>query len=162
MLIFRSHHFLLTEHRSSTNSNVSVGVPIFLLNDTKLVDNNADLWDGSINTLLDIGRDGSTLSDDSTVWTGTTVTGIASFYLGSLGPEEGFSGSRRFSWVSTGWGLHGFLDFDPMYAVSDVLTVPGAPVPAIPEPNTLILLGISCVVMFGLTFTQKHRKKVAN
>jgi hypothetical protein len=54
----------------------SVGVPIFLLNDTKLADNNNDLWDGSIDTTLSINENGDSVgSGDVRVWTGTNSTG---------------------------------------------------------------------------------------
>ena len=47
---------------TNTNPGVEVGVPIFLLNDTLLVTDNADLWDGTIDTSLQIDETGGGMS----------------------------------------------------------------------------------------------------
>ncbi len=39
---------------TNTNPGSAVGVPIYLLNDTLLVNDNTDLWDGSIATALNV------------------------------------------------------------------------------------------------------------
>ena len=38
---------------------VDLAVPIFLLNDTKLVDSNDDLWDGTLDVPLSITEEGN-------------------------------------------------------------------------------------------------------
>ena len=55
-----------------------MGFPIFLLNDTKLVDSNDDLWDGSIDIPLGITESGSVTASPR-AWSGTQASGIRSF-----------------------------------------------------------------------------------
>ncbi len=64
-----------TDTVPSTVPGGSLGVPIFLLNDTKLVDSNDDLWDGSIDVLLN--RTELDTAIVAQVWTGTTSAGLA-------------------------------------------------------------------------------------
>ena len=59
----------------STVGGGSLGVPIFLLNDTKLADSNDDLWDGSIDVPFDRTELDTAIVAD--VWTGTTQAGLA-------------------------------------------------------------------------------------
>ncbi len=59
---------------TNTNPNTAVGVPIYLLNDTLLVNDNADLWDGSIGVPLGVDETGS-VPPFSLVWTGTGTDG---------------------------------------------------------------------------------------
>jgi len=63
--------------RDNTLTNVAnsgLGVPVFLLNDTKLVNSNADLWDGSIDVAFDQTELDTAIV--SQVWTGTTSIGV--------------------------------------------------------------------------------------
>jgi hypothetical protein len=62
---------------TNTNPGAEVGVPIFLLNDTLLVNDNADLWDGTIEASLQIDETGSVLMSVNAelVWTGTATSG---------------------------------------------------------------------------------------
>jgi len=64
-----------TDTVPSTVTGGSLGVPIFLLNDTKLVDSNDDLWDGSIDVVLN--RTELDTAIVAQVWTGTTQAGVA-------------------------------------------------------------------------------------
>ena len=61
--------------RDNTGTNpATTGVPIFLLNNTKLADDNADLWDGSIDVLFDLTELGPAVI--FRVYTGTTSSGV--------------------------------------------------------------------------------------
>jgi len=60
----------------STVTGGSLGVSIFLLNDTKLADNNDDLWDGSIDVFFNRTELDDQLGADS--WTGSETSGIKS------------------------------------------------------------------------------------
>ena len=57
---------------TGTNPNIDTGVPIFLLNDTRLADNNADLWDGEIAVNLNVDEAGNNVGGLE-VFTGTSV-----------------------------------------------------------------------------------------
>ena len=59
---------------TGTNPTVDTGVPIFLLNDTKLADDNADLWDGSVDVPFNVNEAGDTVTPRD-VWTGAAKTG---------------------------------------------------------------------------------------
>ena len=65
-----STEYIDARDNTDTNPNVWAGVPIFLLNGTKLVDDNADLWDGSLDVALNVDESGSEYS--YLVWTGTS------------------------------------------------------------------------------------------
>src|SRR5262249_12580816 len=60
----------------------STGVPIFLLNDTKLVDNYDDLWDGSIDVAFEVDESG-TVRTFTSVWSGTNGSGRVPFPWGN-------------------------------------------------------------------------------
>ena len=64
----------------STEPGGSLGGPIFLLNDTKLVDSNDDLWDASIDIVFDVNEDGTPhvpAGQNTFVFTGTNPDGTA-------------------------------------------------------------------------------------
>jgi len=103
--------------------------PIYLLSDERLADDASDLWDGTIQTLFDINQDGA-FESSQTVWTGSLFNGTV-FLGGGLGTDEprtGFNGESNPDWVDFGNDPQEQLKF--VYAVSEVLTVPGAAVGA--------------------------------
>jgi len=112
-----------TDARDNTGTNpfLSSGVPIYLLNDTKLADDNNDLWDGSIDAPLNITElGGERLSQ---VWSGTITDGTASSKLpGSLQQLVGSSIGTEVTWIAQATHT-GFGPF-PFYGISNVLTVP--------------------------------------
>jgi hypothetical protein len=122
--------------RDNTGTNPvvdGVGVPIFLLNDTLLAEDNFDLWDGNILVPLAIDETGGA-SPQTFVWTGTRSSGVANSPLGTGSPLHPTIGTTQFShsaWVQ-GDNLFNFL-VQPLYAVSDVLIV-------VPEPGTGLLV----------------------
>jgi hypothetical protein len=138
--------------RDNTGTNPvvdGVGVPIFLLNDTLLADDNSDLWDGDILVPFAIDEAGA-VSPLSFVWTGTTSSGVAHpFPLGSEEPVIGTTGMTNSNWVD-GAKLFSFLE-RPVYAVSDVLIV-------VPEPGTglLVMTGL-----LGLAYRQWRQRREA-
>ena len=129
---------------TNTNPNVEAGVPIFLLNDTKLVDDNADLWDGSLDLAFNITKGGSEMPGNPiTVWSGTQSDGT-SLGTSALGGSDSLVGIGNFqstgsSWINTSSASKGVLL--PFYAISSVLTV-------VPEPTTSGL-AISAMVLLG-------------
>jgi PKD domain-containing protein len=105
------------------------GVPIFLLNDTQLVDHYDDLWDDSLDTPLNVTETGASGSGTDWVWSGTSPAGTAYFRLGSDSPTMGdrlVSGSH---WIQAGRAGDAFSYH--LYAMSEVMTIPE------PEPITV-------------------------
>ena len=122
----------------------SLGVPIFSLNDTKLVDSNDDLWDRTLDCCgIRWTETGAFLGD--LVWTGSTALGegYVNYELGSLSNMVwmGSSVANGSGWMSLGWGW--YLGSSRFYALSETLSVPSQP--AIPEPSTLILFLIGII-----------------
>jgi len=140
----------------STVTGGSLGVPIFLLNDTKLVDSNDDLWDGSIDVPLNRTELDTQFQSSTPVWTGTAANGTQKFDLAvprGLGSTPFVSfGNALFSdasWVDQSSADPGFPI--PLYALSDELQV------VIPEPGTLTML---CFGLLGL-LAHGHRRRRA-
>ena len=122
----------------STVTGGSLGVPIFLLNDTKLADSNDDLWDGDIDVPLNRTELDTQFQLSTLVWTGTAADGTQKFDLlvpRGLGSTPFVSfGAALFSdarWVDNSSADPGFPV--RLYALSDELQV-------IPEPGTFTLL----------------------
>ena len=109
----------------STVTGGSLGVPIFLLNDTKLVDSNDDLWDGFIG--LPFGRTEVDTSLNAPTWTGTDPSGTAGAApLGFTIVTIGASSTTSSQWIDMMTLSHTFVP-RPLYALSGEL--PGIPVP---------------------------------
>lgn len=121
------------------------GVPIFLLNDTQLVDDYVDLWDGDIDAPLAIDQHGFPVYAE--VWSGTYASGLSGRFLGTYQPGTGSSGSTSDTWI----GLYGgrFTAYSPLpfYAMSEVLSIP------VSEPEPLPLL----VVMLTACLAVRRR-----
>ena len=136
---------------------------IFLLNDTKVVDSYSDLWDGSLDSALNVTESGSTLN--CSVWTGTGLWGFRSgFELGSyhhqthsyvvdFGQSEPFFSPSE--WVINPNPWDG-SNLKSLYALSDVLTVQSSSDP-IPEPSTLVLFGLGFLGLVGYVVRRKRR-----
>ncbi len=118
--------------RDNTGTNPlvdGVGVPIFLLNDTLLANDNLDLWDGSILVPIEIDEGGSAIQR-SFVWTGTHSSGVSrgatALGGGGAGGTDsdvgiGTSAVTHGGWVA-GADWPSFLP-QPVYALSEVLVV---------------------------------------
>jgi len=138
---------------TGTNPNLSVGVPIFDLNDTLVAIDNADLWDGDILHQVEYSDDGTTYG--TLVWTGTQVDGTGNG--GRLGTGGG-SGAVGVSLWSNGdwidWDTTALDESKPFYALSGEFVVLGA---VVPEPSSLMLLGIGAVGLLGYRL-RRNRK----
>jgi hypothetical protein len=120
--------------RDNTGTNpVNTGVPIYRLDDTRIADNNADLWNATIAAALNTNESGATVNP-TVVWNGSNWDGIG-WGVWALGGTSGLSEYGMSSILTQGWvnsGLNNSSLQAPLYAMSDVLTV-------VPEPSPLIL-----------------------
>lgn len=139
--------------RGNTNTETTAtGVPIFRLDGALVADGNMDLWDGSIQALIQLSESGSSVGGQF-VWTGSFPWGTPSLGsgLGGLGTEcvdLGYSGNIGYA---SGWMYTGCrTDVDtsrPFYAMSGLLQMP--------EPSTSMLVGLS---LAGLAVRRRARQ----
>lgn len=137
---------------TGTNPTVSTGVPIYLLNNTRIADDNADLWDGSIAVALVINENGS--STNAEPWTGSTMAGLAdpSFPLGASSPRAGKSYVNNSQWVhDNAWPSNFGLQ---LYAISGELTV-------VPEPGAMALAGSGLAVLAFIAWGRRYARASA-
>ncbi|GCL58516.1 PEP-CTERM sorting domain-containing protein [Microcystis aeruginosa] len=125
--------------RDNTGTNPSsTGVPIYLINGNKVANNNADLWDGSIQTAINRTQNDS-LSLQG-VFTGTSNDGTAfgNAGLGALNVVWGVNwGFANTTWIEYDQANGSTSQF--FYGMSGVLTVPQPPQPVtVPEPSSLL------------------------
>ncbi|CAO5033310.1 PEP-CTERM protein-sorting domain-containing protein [Microcystis aeruginosa] len=128
---------------SATSAKVNTGtdgtqpdVPIYLINGNRVANNNADLWDGSIQTAISVTQNDSA-SSHVKIYTGTEIDGN-----GYMGEELGAGNITAIGDVlATGvyWVFVEGLSNDNyfgFYGMSGVLTVPAAV--TVPEPSSLL------------------------
>jgi hypothetical protein len=125
------------------------GVPIFRVDGVKVADHYDDLWDGSIDSFLNVTQSGSTKNDS--VWTGTAIDGTNNsiLYLGSSSPTIGLSNSQTASWTMGGFDFSSSVY--SFYGISGVLT-------AVPEPKAFVCVGLISIVV-GITFVCRKSLK---
>jgi len=128
--------------RDNTETNPlvdGVGVPIYLVDRiTKVADDNADLWDGNIDHIIDQDENGG--ADYVNLWcfTGSLLDGTeATSEFGSFGnPLNGNvtqgNGNRVDQWIWRTWTGKPTTNELSMYAMSEIL----------PEPATISLLAL--------------------
>ncbi|MCK4294803.1 MAG: PEP-CTERM sorting domain-containing protein [Planctomycetes bacterium] len=125
---------------SGTNPS-STGCPILLVDGTTVVaNNNADLWDGSIQNIINQTEAGDTKAHwpfTGSYWDGSLSTGkpnTGGGGLDSTGEVTQGNGSVVDQWVWRQWTSDPAATALPLYAMSEVLVVP--------EPATIMLLGL--------------------
>ena len=136
----------------STITGGSLGVPIFLLNDTKLVDSNDDLWDGNIDVAFAVNQMGDAMAWD-TVWTGTGSdgVGVGGKQLGADTVLYGRNWALTEAWVD--WStLSPSSSVAHLYAISGELSVA-----AVPEPGSITLMAIGAVGLMGFGRIRKRQ-----
>ena len=136
--------------RDNTNTNTGVdgtGVPIYLLNDVRLVDDYVDLWDNSIDTFFEIDQFGNLVAN-AAVYTGTNSNGVghATLPLGAFNNVLGETFKTGAGWVAAGVNTAPAFA-RPFYAISGVLIAP--------EPGSALLLASG---LLGLAAQGRRRK----
>ena len=144
-------------YNTGTNPAVSTGVPIYRLDDTRVADDNVDLWDGSLQAPIATNEYGA-LADpyfDHYVWTGTYADGTNADFYGRLGDSAtgtviyGRSNATGAGWVNESYAV--FTTELYLYGMSDVLTV-------VPEPSSLALAAYGAIGMLLLAASRwRHR-----
>jgi len=136
---------------TGTNPNVDgVGVPIYLVDGiTKVADDNADLWDGDIDHIIDQDENGGTGYPHLWCYTGTRPDGTkspgpnnAGGPLGNVGEVSQGNGGLVDTWIWRQWTSDPHTTILPLYGMSEIL----------PEPTTIALLGLG-----GLTLLRRRR-----
>ena len=124
---------------TGTNPFTDPSAPIFLLNDTKLADDNLDLWNGNVDIFLDVDENGDSTTQ-TIVHSGTTSSGVSrgNLVLGETQVGSGRTTSNSFAWIAA--SPEDASDLFAFYAIS-------API-VVPEPATALLMGGGLVV-FG-------------
>lgn len=131
---------------TDTNPTSAAGVPIYNLAGLRVANNNADLWDGSIQNPININETGTANTAFTHVWTGSTTSGVTflSFGVGASQTSQGTYMDTGGTWIqnfitsSTGIGQVRFL-----YGIS-------GPLVAVPEPASLGLVVIAGLGLFGV------------
>ncbi len=139
---------------TGTNPDNSTGVPIYLLDGmTKIVDDNSDLWDRSIDTSIDVLENGLPAPFGADVWTGTQGdgTGFDTIRLGDDTAALGGSEHASVFWVVFTGGILSTVE-NHFYALSSPLTVA-----VIPLPAALPLYGTGLAVMGFLGWRRKRK-----
>ena len=143
--------------RDNTGTNPGadgVGVPIYMIGDVRVADNNADLWDGTLAEPITNTVRGEFHLGQYTMWTGSDSSGVKhAFPLGHA--TQSMSGLSRLDiddarWVESSVVAHA-AEFDGrFYGLSGILAVPGA----VPEPSTVVL---AVVGLLGLLAYRRRR-----
>ena len=145
-----------TPNSDAINNTATTGTgdPIFLLNDTKLVDDYLDLWDGSVDTPFNVDESANVIGPTD-VWTGTIDDGTG-LGTNTLGPTAGnFAVVGRTQGIGSSWialRTRVVTEDLPLYALSSLLTTPAAE--AVPEPSTLLMLLLGAL---GVVLRRRRR-----
>lgn len=148
----------------NTNTPTSVtGIPIYLVDGTRIADNYADLWDGTIASGIIWTEKDTPLYDTGQgfVWSGTWYDGSNNGgFLGDNGVTKGFADGSVLgvAWIAESGGDPG--DVWAMYGMSDVLTVP-QPQQSVPEPTSILgFITFGGYLLGSASGSQKGRVKI--
>jgi hypothetical protein len=138
------------------NAATLSGVPIY---NTKgqLVATGTGLWGGSLHALLEYDQTGDAIVDTGypAVWTGTSGTGntgdaVPGHALGQSYPEVAVPFTTAWWWLGSGAGAYSTSAYMSVYALSSPITVA-----SVPEPSTVVLLGIGAVSLLAYAWRRR-------
>ena len=114
------------------NVNALVSGPVYGLDDTKVADNYADMWDGSLDAGIQIDENGDDVGGNVAVYTGSLSTGVGDnaendYRLGTTFPEVriGRTGNTTGGWIQSQAWSNPALQF---YALSELVSPPAGTV----------------------------------
>ena len=133
----------------NAKDNAVVTAPVYIWDDSgtsyKVADDATDMWDNNIDSPINLTEKGLSLS--TSVMTGSDAAGVVkNGGLNSWYVQYGNSDSINSTWIDD--GNAGKVLTLPLYALSEELEV-------IPEPGTLVLLGLGGI---GLLLRRRRRK----
>jgi hypothetical protein len=135
---------------TGTHPGVTPGVPIYNLADTRLADDNADLWDGALAMPVATDESGApAVADDVLTGTDGSGQGASGLALGDIGAVSGEPFSTG-SWIDSGLVYESSVSLH-FYALSDVLVVPSDP-SAVPSMSPWSLLLLSGALLLGYRY----------
>ena len=123
-------------------------VPLYTVSGT--IVSGGNLWSGALLNQITVRIDGTPANES--VWTGTSEygTGYAQYTMGSQSVRYGASATVSSDWISQAVYDSGFPAY--IYGISEVLTVPSA----VPEPSTVMLVGLGGLAALGYSFKRKR------
>lgn len=133
------------DNTGTNESNAShESVPIYLLDGSTIIANdNADLWDGSVDNFINVTETGSTLS--AWVWTATDRgSDVFAGYAGMV--EFGLTNNTSGYWVER--NVRPRSESYHVYAISDVITVA-----QVSSPTTFVMM---FAVLFGIFVRRRN------
>lgn len=131
--------------------------PVYRLDDTRIANDEADLFDGSIFAALNFNEFGDFVepSTANEVFTGSMTDGTEAvgFALGDNKVRIGLVEENDGRWIDKTQGGGGTFDVENssprvFYAISEVIVIP--------EPSSIVLFGLGTV---GLVFIERRRRK---
>ena len=133
--------------------NAPVVAPVYRFDGTLISTAGPTIYSGSLNATISLTQFGTSQAD-SFVWTGSNEFGVenGAGAMGTGSPRVGIWGASNNFWAIFTASSSGTLH--PLYGLSEVLTVPGSPVP---EPASLATWGIGAL---GMVFAGRKRRQL--
>ena len=140
---------------STTDARDHIGLlstslnPLYTVDGTKVSTGN--LWNGTLLSPINRFIDGGITN--AIVYTGTKADGTKSNPVGPVGTDwvnVGFAANTDSTW--TAYTQSSPAAYRQLYGISDVLTVPAA----VPEPSTVMLVGLGGLAALGYSFKRKR------
>ncbi len=136
---------------TTTDPGQSVGVPIYRADGQLVANDNADLWDSTLNASISFDQHGSSITSNPFAWTGFNLDGFPNtrFLGGNEGVAFGEITRTNKFWAQATISSNPSLNNFRLYAMSDVLTFT-----AVPEPGSLLP-----AVILAATWIRRRRRK---